>query len=47
MFSPGKQEVVLEEESMTWSQSTEKMDVVKEGKQKKSSKGRLAVDSQE
>ena len=28
VFSQGKQEVVLEEESMTWSQSTRKMDVV-------------------
>ena len=38
VFSQGKQEMVLEEESMTWSQFTEKTDVVKEGKQKKSSK---------
>ena len=28
VFSQGKQEVVLEEESMKWSQSTRKMDVV-------------------
>ena len=34
VFSQGKQEVVLEEESMSWSQSTWKTDVVKEGKEK-------------
>ena len=39
VFSQSKQEeVVLEEESMTWYEFTEKTDVVKEGKQKKSSK---------
>ena len=38
VFFQGKQEVVLEEESMTWSGFTEKTDVVKEGKHKKSTK---------